>query len=295
MVTESMGRRQTARHAVRRWRSLLFVPADQPRLLEKLPRGADAVILDLEDSVALASKAGARAGMSAVVADLAARGIDILVRINAPWRLAYADLEAAVVDGVRAIVVPKVEHADRVRSIAEMIGEIEGERGLVVGAIGVIALVESPVALPRLYDIAAIDRVVGLAFGSEDFSMQMGVTPSPASLVLPCQSIAVAAAAAGIMALGLPVSLANFTDLGQYEAGAQLAREIGMTGALCVHPAQVPIVNAAFSISDAEREDAERTVAAWEEAVARGEAVVALDGRMIDLPVVNRARMMLRR
>jgi len=285
----------TARHIVRRWRSLLFVPADQPRLFEKLPRGADAVILDLEDSVAPASKAGARARVPVVVADLLAKGIDVLIRINAPWRLAYEDLETAVVDGVRAIVVPKVEHADRVRTVSEMIGELEAERGLRAGGIGVIALVESPVALPRLYDIGAIDRVVGLAFGSEDFSMRMGVTPSPANLLLPCQTMVLAAAAEGIMAIGLPVSLANFTDLDAYEAGATLAREIGMTGALCIHPAQVPIVNAAFSVSDEERAESERIVAAWEEAVARGQAVLALDGRMIDLPVANRARMLLRR
>jgi citrate lyase subunit beta/citryl-CoA lyase len=286
---------QAARRTVRGWRSLLFVPADQPRLMEKLPRGADAVILDLEDSVALPAKAQARVGVPAVVADLAARGIDVLVRINAPWRLAFDDLQAAVADGVRAIVVPKVEHADRVRTVSEMIGELEAERGMVAGAIGVIALVESPVALPRLHDIAAIDRVVGLALGSEDFSLRMGVAPSAVNLLLPCQTIALAAAAAGIMAFGLPVSLANFTDLGAYETGAKLGRETGMTGALCIHPAQVPIVNEAFGISGQEREEAERIVAAWDEAAARGDAVFSLDGRMIDLPVVNRARTLLRR
>jgi len=285
----------TARRTVRHWRSLLFVPADQPRFLEKLPRGADAVILDLEDSVAPASKAGARARVPAVVADLSARGIDIVVRINGPWRLAYEDLQAAVVDGVRAIVLPKVEHADRVRTVSAMIGELEAERGLGVGGIGVVAMVESPVVLPRLHDIAAIDRVVGLALGSEDFSLILGVTPSPSNLLLPCQTIALAAAAEGIMALGLPVSLANFTDLDAYEAGATLGREIGLTGALCVHPAQVPAINAAFTVSEKERAESERIVAAWDQAVARGEAVLALDGRMIDVPVANRARMLLRR
>jgi len=290
-----VSREGTARRTGRHWRSLLFVPADQPRFLEGLPRGADAVILDLEDSVALASKAQARARVPAVVADLSGRGIDVTVRINAPWRLAYADLEAAVVEGARAIVLPKVEHADRVRVISGMIGELEAERGLRIGMVGVIAMVESPVALPRVHDIAAIDRVIGLALGSEDFSLVLGVTPSPANLLLPCQSIALAAAAAGIMAIGLPVSLANFTDLDAYEAGATLGREIGLTGALCVHPAQVPAINAAFSLSGEEREEAERIVAAWDRAVAHGEAVLSLDGRMIDLPVANRARMLLLR
>jgi citrate lyase subunit beta/citryl-CoA lyase len=97
------------------------------------------------------------------------------------------------------------------------------------------------------------------------------------------------------MAFGLPVSLAGFTELDAYAAGAKLAREVGMTGALCVHPAQTPVVNAAFGVSDIERAESERIVAAWDATVARGEAVLALDGRMIDLPVVNRARMLLRR
>jgi citrate lyase subunit beta/citryl-CoA lyase len=87
--------------------------------------------------------------------------------------------------------------------------------------------------------------------------------------------------------------LADYRDLDGYRAGARTAREMGLTGALCIHPAQVPVLNEAFSVSNEERAEAERALAAWAEAVAKGRGVAALDGRMIDAPVVQRARMLL--
>ena len=164
--------------------------------------GADAIIVDLEDSVPSAVKPAARETLAAAIATLRQAGAVVAVRINAPWREALADLDAAVIIGLEAIVVPKAEHAEYLAVIGEMIGEFEAARGLPARAIGVVALVESPAGLANAAALATAPRIVGLALGSEDFALSLGVPPSPAVLALPVQQIALAAAAAGVMALG---------------------------------------------------------------------------------------------
>jgi len=271
------------------WRSLMFVPADaEGRIAKAHTRGADAIILDLEDAVPIEGKAAARQGLVAAAATLAGQGQDVLVRINAAWRLAHADLEVAVNPDVRAIVAPKVEDAGALSVLSAMIGEWEAEQGLPVGKISLIALIESPLALSRLNEIAAVERVAGLALGSEDFSAVLGAPPSPQSLDLPCRMIALVAAARGQMALGTPISLAAFREADAYAEAARLGRAVGMTGALCIHPDQVAPLNAAFSPSEAELAAARKITAAWA-GRPPGAAVLSLDGKMIDPPVVLQA------
>jgi citrate lyase subunit beta/citryl-CoA lyase len=284
------------RSVVPRWRSVLFVPATASEgLLAKVHlRGADAVIIDLEDAVSPGAKVAARERVPGIVQQLAGRGPDVLVRVNVQPALAEAELGATFGADVRAIVIPKVEDAGRLWVLSAQIAALEAAQDLPPGTVGMIAMIESPAALARLDDITAVPRVAGLALGSEDFSLALGVNPSPACLTLPCQMLALAAAAHGIGALGLPVSLADYDDLEGYAVAARQARAMGLTGALCVHPTQVPVLNTAFAVSERERAEAERVVAAWERGgTAGGTGVVALDGRMIDLPVAQRARMLL--
>lgn len=276
------------------YRSLLFVPADNAKLLERAhERGADAVILDLEDSVLPAGKPDARRGLAARIERLHGLGVPILVRLNGGWRDAVADLEAAVRPGVVALMVPKAEDAGALRVLSAMIGEWEAERGLTPGAIGLAALIESPLGLERLADIAAAPRVVALALGSEDFALALGVEPTEALLALPCRQIALTAAACGLAALGLPGSLAEFRDLDAYRAMAAQARAVGITGALCIHPAQLAVVRDVFAPSAADVAWAGRVVAAWDEAQAAGRGAVSVDGRMVDRPVAERAKTIL--
>jgi len=276
------------------WRSLLFVPANDARRLATIhTRGADAVILDLEDGVAPEAKAAAREGLAAAIADLAAKGCEVMVRINHPWRLALADLEVAVRADVRALLIPKVETAGRLSAISEIVGELEAERDLDPGALGLIALIETPAALDAMSGIAAVPRAVGLALGSEDFSLALGVPPSLDSLHLPCKMVALAAAGRGLAALALPGTIAEFRDLDAYAASVRAARAVGATGALCIHPAQAPILNAGFSPSDADQAWARAVLAAWDSPERNGRGVVAMEGSMIDLPVVERARRLL--
>lgn len=273
------------------WRSLLFVPADKPKLLDKADqRGADAVILDLEDAIPAPAKAQARDGIAAWIDTLSARGLAVVVRVNAGWLDCLADLAAVIRPGLSAILLPQVRDAVQPSAVAAIIGEWEVKRGLDLGRIGLIALIEHPATLPHLTSLAAIDRVIGLALGSEDYALGLGTRPAPPALTWPCQHIAAAAASRRLMALGLPDTLANYTDMAAYGQACATARAIGMTGALCIHPAQISAVNAAFAPSAAERAWADRVLAAWTQAQDLGSGVTSVDGRMIDRPVVERAQ-----
>jgi citrate lyase subunit beta/citryl-CoA lyase len=276
------------------WRSLLFVPADNQKLIDGAhTRGADALILDLEDAVPSAGKPAARKGLAAVIETLVGQGMELLVRINAEPLEQDKDLAACVRPGVRALMVPKVESTEDLRALDLRIASYELLNDLEPRSIGVIALIESPAALFRLVDLAGMPRVLGLALGSEDFSLALGVAPTAACLTLPCQWLALAAAARGVRAFGLPTSLANFRDLDALSQAAALGRAFGLHGALCIHPAQVPVVNAAFAPSEAELAWAEAVDAAWQQAEAAGSGAVKLDGAMLDKPVVQRARRLL--
>jgi len=271
------------------WRSLLFVGADQIDRIAKISQlGADAVILDLEDAVPATAKADARAGLSALIAQLTDAGQTVVVRINAGWRDAMADLEAAVKPGVTAIMVPGCEHPARLETLAEIIGEWEVERGLSHASVSLLALVESAAGLENLTAIAQASRVIGLALGTEDLALNMAAAPTPALLDLPTRRIALAARARNLMALAVPISIAAYADADAYRAACDRARDYGVTGAICIHPAQVNAANAAFRPNDRELAEARAILAAWANRGDRG--VVVLGGQMIDLPVVERSR-----
>ncbi|MFV3126789.1 HpcH/HpaI aldolase/citrate lyase family protein [Niveispirillum sp. KHB5.9] len=279
-----------------RWRSLLFVPADDGvRRGKAAASGADAVILDLEDGVAPAAKPAARAGLEVAAAAVAAAGPAVVVRVNAGWLAALEDLKAAIGPDVRAIMVPKVEDVARLTVLSAIIDELEAERGLPPGHTGLIVLVESPAGLAVAADLAACPRVIGLALGPEDFAVSMGVAPTPALLDLPSRQVALAAATRGLMALAVPLSIAQFRDVDACVAAAGRGAEYGVTGALCIHPNQVRAANQVFQPSAAELDLARRVLAAWDNAQAAGAAVTTLDGSMVDLPVVLRARALLAR
>jgi citrate lyase subunit beta/citryl-CoA lyase len=276
---------------MRGWRSLLFAAADDTRRLAGIAeRGADAVILDLEDAVPADRKPAAREGLRSAIDALAQKDQRVVVRINAGWRDAFADLDVAVRSGLCAVMVPKVEDAARLKAIAELVAEFAVEAGLEEPP-ALIALIESAAALPHLSDISAISELIGLALGSEDFSLSLGVPPSPAVLDLPCRQIALAAAPRGLMALGLPLSIATISDEIGWSSAVEQARAIGMTGALCIHPRQVGPANRGFAPSEQERLRAGRIVEAWD--AAGGSGVILVDGRMVDRPVVLGARRIL--
>jgi citrate lyase subunit beta/citryl-CoA lyase len=279
------------------WRSLLFVPATVAKFVEgAAKRGADGIILDLEDSVPPAEKPRGRAILQQAAATVAARGADVLVRINRPWRMALQDIEAAVSPRVQALMLTKVESAEHVRMVAEVLDELEAERGMAPGATRLVALVETAAAFFRLEAIArAHPRLVAMGLGAEDFALSVGMLPEAEGLFYPKQQMLFAARAAGILPLGFVGTVAEFRDLDAFRETIRRSRRLGFTGASVIHPSQVPILNEEFRPTAAEVSEAERVVAAYDAATAAGLGAVALDGRMIDVPVVERARQVLAR
>ncbi|TIM16819.1 MAG: CoA ester lyase [Mesorhizobium sp.] len=277
--------------SVPRWRSLLFVPVHVPRFVETAhERGADGIILDLEDSVPQDKKGEARKQLSESVAKVARNGASVLVRVNRGLRALAADLDAAVTAGVEALVLPKTESAEWVLEIANAVSELERERNLPLGRIRFLAQIETPAALQRLEAIAsAHSRMVAMALGPEDFSAAVGGAPEFDLLLMPNLSVLFAARAAGLLPLGFVGSIGDFSDTHKLREAAAHAQRLGFAGALAIHPAQIAIFNEAFSPSAREIEWAGRVLAAKEDAATRGVSAFSLNGKMIDPPVVRRA------
>jgi citrate lyase subunit beta/citryl-CoA lyase len=273
------------------WRSLLFVPASaQQRWAKAHTRGADAIIVDLEDSTQPDAKAAARVMAAQAVKMLSANGAKVTVRVNNHPDHLEADLEAVVIDGLSAIVMPKVEQASDLATLSGLLDALEYEHGMERQTIKAIAVVESPRALERIREIADGPRLIGLSLGSEDFALSIGRAPSPLSLGLAAQTIAYAAAARDLMGLAMSCGIGDFTNIAAWTAEARRSHSMGLTGAMCIHPNQVPALNAEFGASETEIAEARAIVAAWE---SRTSGVVSYNGLMIDQPVVERARRLL--
>jgi citrate lyase subunit beta/citryl-CoA lyase len=254
------------------YRSLLYVPAHSERFIARAhERGADAIILDLEDAVPEADKDRARDGLKASVAHVGQAGAAVFVRINAGDR-AQNDARAAVAASATGLVVAKADPA-ALAALAPL-------------GIPLLAQVETPAALLDARACAATPNVIGLMVGSEDLATALGAQPTPEVLRTPKLLVHYAAKAEGKLSFGLLRSVADYADLEAIHAAAAEARSHGFDGATCVHPSAVPILNAAFLPSAEEIAWAERVVAA-----ARGnDGAFSLDGRMVDRPVVERAR-----
>lgn len=270
------------------WRSLLYVPAYNTAFIAKAAgRGADAIILDLEDGTPPHHKASARTELAGAAERLQAQGASVLVRVNRPWPLAWRDLEAAVAAKAAAILLPKVDEAASIRVIDTFLEELEADAGLPL-KVPVIPILESAKGVLNAFDIlSASTRVVAVIPGNEDLAADLGIDPAPEQLVHTHSQIVLAARAAGVAVLGLIGSGANFHELSVYESRAQLARTWGFQGATCIHPAQISILNSVFSPTPAELEWALATVAALE---ASGGAPIQKEGQMIDRPIYLRAR-----
>jgi citrate lyase subunit beta/citryl-CoA lyase len=277
------------------WRSMLFVPVTVAKFVERAAeRGADALILDLEDSVPAGEKQRGRNLVQQAAATVARNGADVVVRINRPWRQALRDIEAAVSPAVQALMLTKVESADHVGMIAEIVDELEAERDMVPGATKFVALIETAGAFFRMAEIArAHPRLVGLSVGAEDFALAVGMLPEAEGLFYPKQQMIIAARAAGILPLGFIGTVADFRDLDAFRAVIRRSRRLGFAGASCIHPSQVAILNEEYRPSAEELAKADRVVSAYDAATVAGIGAIELDGKMIDVPVVERAKQVL--
>jgi len=163
------------------------------------------------------------------------------------------------------------------------------------GTTGLLAQIESPAALFGIQSIAAADpRLLALSLGSEDFAAEAGMQPSADSLLFPSQQIVFAARAAGILPLGFVASIADYTDTEVFEKTIRRARALGFTGGLCIHPAQVPVMNAGYAPSEEDIAEARALLEVYQQALKQGHGAVEFNGKMIDLPVAERAEELLR-
>ncbi len=262
-------------------RSLLFVPGNDGHKLEKaLSAGADAVVADLEDAVPAAEKETARKLVAEVFAGPRTASL-VAVRVNGAGTAFWDDdLRALAPLPLDMLVLPKATPG----AVAEL-----PEEGPPV-----LAIVESARGLKHAYETASAPRVAALALGAVDLGLELGLEPRPdgQEVLLARSQLVLDSAAAGIRS---PFDLVHLDtrDADGLERECRLARSLGFRGKLCIHPAQVEIVNRVFSPQEKEIEHARRIVDVYERSATEGRGAVALDGQMVDLPVVERARQVL--
>ena len=278
-------------------RSWMFVPGHQQRMIDKAyGLKLDVAMFDLEDGVPPGEKDTARAMMPETLAH-PSTGMLRFVRIHpAGTEAIEADLPAVIQPGLDGLTLTKVNCPEDVLQVCAVLDEREEGAGLQRGSVRLLATIESARGLIQAAAIAASSpRLVGLMFGAEDFAMDLGmfnVRQGEAGDFLYARSaLVVAAASEGLQAIDrVYTEIRNPTGL---EQDTRFARDLGFTGKALIHPAQIEVVEKVFRPTDAEVEYARRVVDAFETAEAAGAGAVAVDGQMVDLPVVERARRVL--
>ena len=276
-------------------RSYLFVPGNRADMLAKAgDRGADAIIADLEDAVAPAERPVAREIVAAWLADLDTRDFEAWVRINpAP---VDADLAGVNPRTLTGLMVPKVRAAADLAAVAGYLDQMEADAGVAAGRLRLIPIIETAAAMRALDEIASAPRVQQLMIGELDMGAELGIDPANVEAFIPLRmELVVASAAAGIDPPLGPVST-DFRDLEFLAADTQRLARLGFGSRPAIHPAQVPVINAAFTPDPAAVERARRLVAMYAAAIEAGEgAVIDEDVRMVDEAVVQVARRLLAR
>lgn len=277
-------------------RSLLFVPGNRPEMLEKaLGLKPDAIVPDMEDSVPLTEKEEARKTVAEYLPRLAEAGPLVLPRVNSQdTGLLRDDLAAVVGPYIYGVTVGKVGSAAEVAVVSGILDDLEAAAGLEKGSEKLVPWAETARGIVNAYEIcSASPRIVAVAFGAEDFTNDMAIerTGDDSEVVYARSAVAVAARAAGVTALDTPY--VRYQDADGLRADAEASRKVGFRGKFAIHPSQIDVINEAYAPTEGEVQEARRVVAAFEEAERAGRGATSLDGRMIDAPVVSRARKLL--
>ncbi|HEY58623.1 MAG TPA: CoA ester lyase [Anaerolineae bacterium] len=279
-------------------RALLYVPGSDQRKLEKAAGlEVDSVCMDLEDGVALGQKAAARAMVAQALRALDFGRTERVVRINAVGSgLETDDLAAVLPARPDTIMVPKVEQADQLRWVDEQLARAEAAHGWPQGSTALLALIETARGVVNLAAIAqATPRLQALGFGAEDLMADIGGkrTASNREVVFPRSQMALVAAAFGLQAIDMVY--VRYKDLEGLRSETEEAAVLGYQGKQVIHPAQVPVVQQVFTPSAEEIAYAQKVLAAMKAAEARGEGVIGLEGKMIDMPMIRAAQRVLAR
>ena len=278
------------------FRSLLFVPGNRSDMLEKASTAdTDILVPDMEDSVPDNEKSNARSLISEKLETLSGKNQSIVPRVNAlDTGLTFDDIHAVVNSKTYGISVGKIESSWDIKEVSKILSQIESEKSVELGSTKIIAWIESASAIVNVNSIAsASDRMLGIAFGGEDFTNDMGIQRSETGIEIlyPRSVVAVAAKAAGITAIDTPY--VNFRDNDGLEQEIKSVLPLGFKAKFAIHPGQLQSINNLFSPSEEAIEYAKKVIEVFEEAERNGSGATSLDGKMIDVPVVKRARNLL--
>ena len=270
----------------------MFVPGNNPGMMADAHiYGPDSIMLDLEDSVTMAEKDTARLLVHNALKSIDYGDTEMVVRIN-PLNTPYGkkDIEAVVKAGVDVIRMPKTETAEEVIEVEREIEHVEKEIGC-LGRTKIMAAIESTLGIVNAYAIAtASPRMMGIALGAEDYSANLKTqrTPGGDELRLARETIVVAARAAGIDALDTVYS--NLNDMETFRKEVEFIKTLGFDGKSIINPRQIEVVNDVFAPKEKEIEKSRTILAAIKEAERKGSGVIAVNGKMVDRPVVLRAQ-----
>lgn len=278
-------------------RALLYMPGDDRHKIEKaITLGVDCICMDMEDGVAWNRKDEARRTIVAALGELDFGRSERLARINPIGSgLEAADLAAVLPARPDGIVVPKVETAEQLAWVNDQVEKTEQANGWPAGSIRLLAIIETPRAVLELKEIAAQPRLDALIFGAEDLSVALGAMRTPAAweVFYARSAVVLTAAAFGLQAIDM-VSI-DFRDLDALRAEARFGAQLGYVGKQVIHPNQVGPVQEAFTPDEAAIEAARRLIAAFEAHQRQGKGAFAVEGRMVDLPLVRAAENVLAR
>jgi citrate lyase subunit beta/citryl-CoA lyase len=281
-------------------RSALFVPGNRPDRIDKAVKtAADAVIIDLEDAVPYTLKADTRPVVRKKILEHQSRRI--MVRVNGlETEFFQSDLNEIAVEELACIIIPKIETPGQIGEAGRRLSEVESRHNLPSGNISIIALIESALGVENAFRITSEKlkpaRLYTVAFGAADFSLDMGIqmTTTGEEIAYARARLAVACRAAGTAPPIDTPFMIDLKDMQALEADARHARQIGFQGKLCIHPSQVDACNRIFSPSEKDIEYAHKVIAAFKQAEASGTAVIQVNGKFIDPPVVKLAHRILK-
>ena len=279
-------------------RALLYMPGDDRRKIEKAASlGVDCVCMDMEDGVAFTRKTDARAVIAQAMKDLYFGESERCIRINSIGSgLESYDLVAALAANPDTIMVPKIETADQVQWVCDHIESYELSSSQNIGSVRLLAGVETAKGIMNLRKIAEADpRLEAIVFGAEDYAASIGArrTKEGTEVLYARQAVVTACAANDLQAIDMVYI--DFHDSEGLRTEAEQGAGFGFSGKQVIHPNQVPVVQEAFTPSDEEIEYARRVVETFESSQREGKGAYALDGKMIDMPLLKIARKVLDR
>jgi len=280
-----------------RCRSLLFVPAGKERYFKSALTGdADVIQLDLEDAIPPDQKQQARKAARDQVNRIDAANRVGVVRINHNVDLQRLDLEAVVGPGLAGLTIPKVSSGDELKQIDEEVSRLETNCQLPVGEIRLVAQIESAAGVLNAREIAnSTPRLAAMGFGMEDLAVELGSQVNHDALYFPSMLTLYAAREAAVTPIGFLGSITNYQDIQTFTDWIQRAKFLGFEGGFCIHPNQVEILNSEFIPSQSEVDEARALVQAFETRTDKTAGAFAYQGRMVDKPVVERAKRTLQR